>query len=233
MNKSIAKILTVVALLTVFSFQLLAQKKKTEQVKTSVSSYEKYIDNTNEAHLKEFMELISIPSISSIPAHNADVARAADWIVTKLKSIGIPTARVIQTDGQPIVFGSWDKAPGKPTVLIYAHYDVQPVKESEWVVPPFAPVVKDEKIFGRGASDDKSGVMISIWAVEAMLKTDGTLPVNVKFVFEGEEESGSPNFRSFAQANKELLKSDFAVNADGGQYDDNTPSILMSLRGTA
>jgi acetylornithine deacetylase/succinyl-diaminopimelate desuccinylase-like protein len=227
--------LVFIALLNVFSFPLLAQKVKAkiEPVKTTLPSYEKYIDDNNDAHLKEFMELVSIPSISSIPVHKPDVAKAADWIVNKLKSIGIPTAKVIQTGGQPTVFGLWDKAPGKPTVLIYAHYDVQPVKESEWVIPPFAPVIKDGKIFGRGASDDKSGVMISIWAVEAMLKTDGKLPVNVKFVFEGEEESGSPNFRSFAEANKELLKADFAVNADGGQYDENTPEILMSLRGTA
>jgi acetylornithine deacetylase/succinyl-diaminopimelate desuccinylase-like protein len=209
------------------------KNSKTEPVKPALAAYEKYIDDNNEAHLKEFIELISIPSISSIPAHKPDVQRAAEWIVNKLKSIGIPTAKIIPTGGQPAVFGSWDKAPGKPTVLIYAHYDVQPVKESEWVVPPFAPKVIDGKIFGRGASDDKSGVMISIWAVEAMLKTSGTLPVNVKFVFEGEEESGSPYFRSFTEANKELLKADFAVNADGGQYDENTPEILMSLRGTA
>ena len=225
--------LTIVCLST--STQLLAQKATTkkETIKSAMPLYEKYIDDNMDTHLKEFMELISIPSISSIPSHKADVARAAEWIVNKLKSIGVATAYTIPTGGQPIVFGSWDKAPGKPTVLIYAHYDVQPVKESEWIIPPFAPVIKDGKIFGRGASDDKSGVMISIWAVEAMLKADGKLPVNVKFVFEGEEESGSPNFKSFAQANKELLKSDFAVNADGGQYDENTPSILMSLRGTA
>ena len=197
-------LLLLCALLNIFSFQLLAQNKKVknEQEKASVSSYEKYIDDNNDTHLKEFIELVSIPSISSIPAHKADVARAADWIVKKLKSIGIPIAKVRQTGGQPAVFGSWDKAPGKPTVLVYAHYDVQPVKESEWDIPPFAPVVKDGKIFGRGASDDKSGVMISIWAVEAMLKTDGKLPVNVKFVFEGEEESGSPYFRSFSEQTK-------------------------------
>lgn len=214
---------------------VIAQKKKTNtaQTRTSITTYEKYIDENNDAHLKEFTQFISIPSISSIPSHKDDVAKSASWIVNKLKSIGIPTAQVIPTDGQPIVFGSWNNAPGKPTVLIYAHYDVQPVKESEWVSPPFAPVIRDGKIFGRGASDDKSGVMISIWAVEAMLKSDGSLPVNVKFVFEGEEENGSPNFKSFIEANKELVKADFALNADGGQYNENTPEILMSLRGTA
>ncbi|PZR13804.1 MAG: peptidase M20 [Flavobacterium psychrophilum] len=224
-----------IALINALSFPLQAQKTKAknEQVKSSLTSYEKYIDDNNDAHLKEFMELIAIPSISSIPANKPDVEKAAAWIVNKLKAIGITTAQTIPTDGNPIVYGSWDKAPGKPTVLIYAHYDVQPVKESEWDIPPFAPKVIDGKIFGRGASDDKSGVMITIWAVEAMLRTDGKLPVNVKFIFDGEEEKGSPSFKNFLDRNKELLKADFALNADGSQYSETTPSVLMSLRGAA
>jgi acetylornithine deacetylase/succinyl-diaminopimelate desuccinylase-like protein len=152
--------------------------------------------------------------------------------VNKLKAIGMTTAQAIPTDGNPIVFGSWEKAPGKPTVLIYAHYDVQPVKESEWDNPPFASKIKDGKIFGRGASDDKSGVMITIWAVESILRTDGKLPLNVKFIFDGEEEKGSPSFKNFLDKNKELLKADFALNADGSQYSETTPKILMSLRGS-
>ncbi len=210
-----------------------SKSSKKEQAKSSLASYEKYIDTHNDAHLKEFLELISIPSISSIPAHKPDVERAASWIVNKLKAIGMTTAQTLPTEGNPIVYGSWDKAPGKPTVLVYAHYDVQPVKESEWINPPFAPKIMDGKIYGRGASDDKSGVMISIWAVEAMLKTDGKLPVNVKFVFDGEEEKGSPNFKSFIAQNAALLKADFALNADGDQYNETTPSMLMSLRGGA
>ena len=204
---------------------------KNEPVKSTLSSYEKYIDDNNDAHLKEFIELVSIPSISSIPANKPDVAKAADWIVNKLKAIGITTAQTLPTGGNPVVYGSWDKAIGKPTVLIYAHYDVQPVKESEWDNPPFAPKLIDGKIFGRGTSDDKSGVMISICAVEAMLKTDGKLPVNVKFLFEGEEEIGSPNFRSFLEKNKELLHTDFAVTADDAQYSETDPAITLSARG--
>lgn len=227
--------LLIIAVLHLFSFQLLAQKKKvnTEQVKSSFTAYEKYIDENTDAHLKEFMELVSIPSISSIPANKPDVERAASWIVNKLKSIGISTAQTILTGGHPIVYGSWENAPGKPTVLIYAHYDVQPVKESEWTIPPFVPKIADGKIFGRGASDDKSGVMITMWAIEAMLRIDDKLPVNVKFVFDGEEEMGSPNFKNFIENNKALLKADFALNADGSQYNETTPSILMSLRGAA
>ena len=210
-----------------------ATTAKKEQGKTSLASYEKYIDDKMDTHLKEFIELVSIPSISSIPSHKPDVAKAGAWIVNKLKAIGITTAQLIPTEGNPVVYGSWNKAPGKPTVLIYAHYDVQPVKESEWDNPPFAPVVKDGKIFGRGASDDKSGVMTSIWAVEALLSKDGKLPVNVKFLFEGEEEIGSPNFKNFLEKNKELLQTDFAVTADDIQYSENDPAITLSLRGAA
>ena len=229
--------LLLIALINLITFSLFAQKVKDKtkivSPKSSFFAYEKYIDDNNDAHLKEFVELVSIPSISSIPANKPDVQRAANWIVNKLKAIGMTTAQAMPSGGHPVVYGSWDKAPGKPTILIYAHYDVQPVKESEWMIPPFTPKIMDGKIFGRGASDDKSGVMISIWAVEAMLRTDGTLPVNVKFVFEGEEEMGSPNFRSFLEGNKKLLKADFAVNADGSQYSETTPSISMSLRGSA
>jgi len=206
---------------------------KKDQLKSAMLSYEKYIDDNMDAHIKEFVELVSIPSISSIPSHKPDVAKAGEWIENKLKAIGITTAQLIPTEGNPVVYGSWDKAPGKPTVLIYAHYDVQPVKESEWDNPPFAPVIKDGKIFGRGASDDKSGVMTTIWAVEAMLSKEGKLPVNVKFMFEGNEEVGSPYFKDFVTKNKELLKADFALNADDGQYDENTPAMTVSLRGAA
>jgi acetylornithine deacetylase/succinyl-diaminopimelate desuccinylase-like protein len=226
----------VVSLSTLTSTKTIAQKSNsgsaiTGKEKPSWASYEKYIDDNNDTHLKEYKELVSFPSISSIPAHKPELAKTAAWIVDKLKSIGITTAELIPTEGNPVVYGSWDKAPGKPTVFIYAHYDVQPVKESEWEYPPFSPVVKDGKIFGRGASDDKSGVLVTIWAVEAMLHKDGKLPVNVKFVFEGNEEVGSPYFKSFLEKNKELLKADFALNADDGQYNENTPAITVSLRG--
>ncbi|MBS1730776.1 MAG: dipeptidase [Bacteroidetes bacterium] len=223
--------------LFVFITNANAQNKRSvssskNQQQSSTTLYEKYIDANADAHLKEYADIISIPGISSISSHKEDINKTAAWIVNKLKSIGMTTAQTLPTDGSPVVYGSWDKAPGKPTVLIYAHYDVQPVNEAEWDSPPFTATIKDGKIFGRGASDDKSGVMISMWAVEAILKTDGKLPVNVKFVFEGEEEIGSPNFRKFIIANKYLLKTDYALNADGSQYSETTPSILMGLRGS-
>ncbi len=208
-------------------------KVSKESAKTSIKSYEKYIDANNDKHLKEFLELVSIPSISSIPSNKPDVIKTASWIVNKLNSIGINNAKQLATDGNPVVFASWDNAPGKPTVLIYGHYDVQPVKESEWDNPPFTPIIKDGKIYGRGASDDKSGLITSICAIEAMLKTDGKLPVNIKFLFEGEEEIGSPNFKKFLENNKALLKTDFAVTSDDIQESENVPAITLSLRGAA
>jgi acetylornithine deacetylase/succinyl-diaminopimelate desuccinylase-like protein len=215
-----------ICLIVFTSTNSIAQKSK-----PSLSAYEKYIDDNNDAHLKEYLEIVSIPTISSIPSHKPDVARAAAWIANKLKAIGMSNVQLIPTEGNPVVYASWDKAPGKPIVLIYAHYDVQPVKESEWDNPPFSPMVKDGKIFGRGASDDKSGVMITMLAIETMLHVDGKLPVNVKFMFEGNEEMGSPYFKSFLEKNKELLKADFVLNADDGQYNENTPAITVSLRG--
>jgi acetylornithine deacetylase/succinyl-diaminopimelate desuccinylase-like protein len=215
---------------------LIAQSSKrptSKRAQIELITYKKYFEDSNEAHLKEFIELLSIPSISSIPSHKADVEKAAGWIVKKLQAIGMTTAQVMPTGGLPVVFGCWNKAKGKPTVLIYAHYDVQPVKELEWDNPPFTAKIENGKIFARGASDDKSGVMIPIWAVEAMLKTDKVLPVNVKFIFDGEEESGSPNFHNFLVNNKELLQADLALNADGGQFSDSVPTIWMGLRGGA
>jgi acetylornithine deacetylase/succinyl-diaminopimelate desuccinylase-like protein len=210
-----------------------SNKVNMESAKTSIVTYEKYIDENTDKHLKEFLELISIPSISSIPANKPDVVNAATWIVNKLNNIGITNAKQLSTDGNPVVYANWNQAPGKPTVLIYGHYDVQPVTESEWEYPPFKPIIKDGKIFGRGASDDKSGVITAICAIEAMLRTDGKLPVNVKFLFEGEEEIGSPNFKKFLAANKELLKTDFAVTADDIQESETDPAITLSLRGAA
>jgi acetylornithine deacetylase/succinyl-diaminopimelate desuccinylase-like protein len=210
-----------------------SKKTNQESAKASLVSYEKYIDENNDKHLKEFLELVAIPSISSIPANKPDVVKTAAWIVNKLNSIGFNNAKQLVTDGNPVVFANWDQAPGKPTVLIYGHYDVQPVNESEWNNPPFSPIIKDGKIYGRGASDDKSGVITAICAIEAMLKTDGKLPVNVKFLFEGEEEIGSPNFKHFLENNKALLKTDFAVTADDIQGSENDPAITLSLRGAA
>ena len=226
---------TIATISLLSALALSAQKTSTTKSKKQSNQYglqyEKYFSDSREAHLKEYAELVSIQSISSIPAHKPDVEKAAAWIVNKLKTIGMTTAQLIPTEGNPVVYGSWENAAGRPTVLIYAHYDVQPVKEAEWNSPPFAAKIENGRIVGRGTSDDKSGVLIPIWAAEAMLNKDKTLPVNIKFMFDGEEEIGSPHFRQFLISNKELLKADFVLNADGDQFNDSTPSVLMALRG--
>ena len=209
-----------------------AQTAASKKAKASLTGYKTYFDQNEARHVGEFLELVDIPSISSISSHKADVEKAAAWIVKKMQSIGLTTAKLIPTAGHPAVYGSWEGAKGKPTIIIYAHYDVQPVKESEWKTGPFKATLEDGKIFGRGATDDKSGVMVPLWAVEAMLQQDKVLPVNVKFLFDGEEEIGSPNFRKLLMDNKELLKADFALNADGAQFNETTPSIWVGLRGS-
>ncbi len=225
--------LTLCGIPKIHAQKTIVKNESKKHAKPLQNSYEKYIDANNDAHLKEFLELISIPSISSIPAYKKDIEKTASWLVNKLQSIGINNAKQLATEGNPVVYANWNEAPGKPTVLIYGHYDVQPVKESEWNNPPFTPIILDGKIYGRGASDDKSGIITAICAIEAILRTDGKLPVNVKFLFEGEEEIGSPNFKKFLEKNKELLKTDFAVTGDDIQYSETDPAITLSLRGAA
>jgi len=192
---------------------------------------EKYIQDNEQRHIQELIDFVAIPSISSLPAHKDDVARAAEWLKTKLLAVGMTTAEVMPTDGHPVVYAEWNGAKGKPTVLIYGHYDVQPVDETQWTSPPFTPKLDNGRIYGRGASDDKGSVIIAVWAVEAMLKRDGKLPVNVKFLFEGEEEIGSTSLWKFAREHKDLLRADDAYCADAFQKGDEQAAMVMSTKG--
>jgi acetylornithine deacetylase/succinyl-diaminopimelate desuccinylase-like protein len=201
-------------------------------VTLSANAYEKYIQENEQKHIQEFMDFVSIPSISSLPDHKEDVHHAAEWLKKKLASIGMTTAEVLPTEGHPVVFAEWNKAAGKPTVLIYGHYDVQPVQEGTWISGPFQPKIQNGRIYGRGASDDKGSVIIPVWAVEAMLQKDGKLPVNVKFLIEGEEEIGSPHLQKFITAHKELLKAEDAYNVDAFQLSDTQPVMTMSYKGS-
>jgi acetylornithine deacetylase/succinyl-diaminopimelate desuccinylase-like protein len=197
------------------------------------AAYEKYINESEQQHIRELVDFISIPCISSLPAHKEDMGKAAEWLRAKLQSIGMVTAEVMPTEGHPVVFAEWNKAKGKPTVLIYGHYDVQPVQEAAWTSAPFTPKIENGRIYGRGASDDKGSVVIAIWAVEAMLKKDGKLPVNVKFLFEGEEETGSGHLGKFVAEHKDLLRADNAYSTDAFQKNDEQPAMLMSAKGAA
>ena len=182
---------------------------------------------------EELFSLLRIPSVSARSEHKGDMARTAEWVRDSLSSLGFETV-IHQTKGHPIVVGEWRKAAGAPTVLIYGHYDVQPAEPLElWTSPPFEPTVRDGKIFARGSVDDKGQFFLHIKAVEAHLKTRGTLPVNIVFLIEGEEEIGSEHLAEFVSVHRETLKADAVVISDSTMYAEGQPSILSSLRGLA
>jgi len=192
-----------------------------------------YCDEQAEAHLDELKSWIAIPSISANPAYTAEVQRCCDHLVGRLADIGLE-ARALPTKGNPIAYGEWLNAPGKPTVLIYGHYDVQPVDPLElWESLPFEADVRDGKIYGRGAVDDKGQVMMHFAAIAAHMQTRGKLPVNIKVVVEGEEEIGSPHFELALEKYRDLFQADLAVISDTAVFNEDTPSLTASMRGLA
>lgn len=182
----------------------------------------------------ELFDLLRIPSVSARSEHNADTARAADWVAAALRKVGL-IATVHPTKGHPIVVGEWRKAPaGAQTVLVYGHYDVQPAEPLDlWDSPPFEPTVRDGKIFARGSVDDKGQLFLHIKALEAHLSTRGALPVNIIVLAEGEEEVGSDNLAEFIEAHAGQLQCDAVVISDSAMFAPGLPSILSSLRGLA
>ncbi len=191
-----------------------------------------FASDHQEEHLNELIDLLQIPSISTLPEHKDDVQRAADWLVRHMKSIGMQEVRVMPTAGHPIVYGQWMAADERPTVLVYCHYDVQPVDPlEEWRSDPFQPQIRGDNLYARGASDDKGQLFVHLKAAEAYLKTAGELPVNVKYLFEGEEEMGSSNLAPFIEEHQELLAADVAVISDGAIVSPEMPAITYALRG--
>ncbi len=191
-----------------------------------------YTKSNRERYLKELTEYLAIPSISSDPNHKSDVQYCAEWTAQHFASIGLKNATVHKTEGHPIVTAEWINAPDKPTVLIYGHYDVQPVDPIElWEQPPFVPHIKNNRIVARGAADDKGQLFMHIKAVEAILKTLGKLPLNVKFIIEGEEEVGSTNLSAFLKNNYEKLSANIVAVSDTSMWAENVPSITYGLRG--
>jgi acetylornithine deacetylase/succinyl-diaminopimelate desuccinylase-like protein len=184
--------------------------------------------------LDSLKSFVSIPSISTDPQAKPDIQRAAEWVASELRRLEMADVQILPTGGHPVVYGAWLKAgTGKPTALIYGHYDVQPVEPLElWVSPPFEPTQRGENLYARGASDMKGQVVTSLKAAEALLRTSG-LPINLKFLIEGEEEIGSPNLGNFIAGHKELLACDFAINPDAGMVGPETPTITYGLRGLA
>ena len=190
-----------------------------------------YIQEHKERFLSELLDLLRIPSVSADSKYKADVRRAAEFICEKLASAGADSTEICETAGYPIVYGEKIIDPSLPTVLVYGHYDVQPADPLNlWNSPPFEPIIKDEKIYARGACDDKGQVYMHLKAFEAMMATN-TLPCNVKFMIEGEEEVGSDNLGTFVKANKEKLKADVILISDTAIIANDTPSIDVGLRG--
>lgn len=191
-----------------------------------------FINVNRDRYLEELKALLAIPSISALPEHATDVRRCAEWCADEMRRIGMQNVRLIDTPGNPVVYGDWLGAPGAPTILFYGHYDVQPVDPLElWESPPFAATIRDGEIYARGSADDKGQVFMHFKAIEAHMKKAGRLPVNMKIILEGEEEVGSVNLDEFIKAHKADLGADVVVISDSPMFARGVPSICYGLRG--
>jgi acetylornithine deacetylase/succinyl-diaminopimelate desuccinylase-like protein len=199
---------------------------------TTDQAFEAFLNDHADDRLESYKELVRIPSISALPEHAPDCRRAAEWIAADLERIGMEHVELAETGGHPIVYADWLHADGAPTVLVYCHYDVQPVDPLDlWTSPPFEPVVVGNRILGRGVADDKGQLHLHLRAIEALLGTRGRLPINLRIVFEGEEESSSVHLDDWLAANRHRLAADFALISDTGFFEGNIPSITIALRG--
>jgi acetylornithine deacetylase/succinyl-diaminopimelate desuccinylase-like protein len=191
-----------------------------------------YLEPRREERLERLKAFLRIPSMSALPQHAPDVRRAAEWLADEMRAAGIENVEVSETGGHPMVYGDWLHADGKPTVVVYGHYDVQPIDPlAEWRTEPFEPVVDGNRLIGRGSADDKSQIHAHVSAAAAILATRRALPVNAKYVFEGEEEAGSPNLDGWLTAQRDRLTADAAIISDTGFFEGNVPAITVSLRG--
>ncbi|MEN4013206.1 MAG: dipeptidase [Chloroflexota bacterium] len=194
-----------------------------------------FANQSRNKFLGELHEFLRIPSISTNPENKADIQRAAEWVFQKLTNLGFQNVAIHSTEGHPIVYGEYNQAKklDAPTVLIYGHYDVQPSDPDDlWESPPFEPTPRGDHLYARGASDMKGQIAACIFAIESILN-GSPLPINVKFMIEGEEEIGSPNLNRFMETHKELLQCDVALNPDSGMISADTPTITYALRGLA
>ena len=195
-------------------------------------NWQDYLKDRQDRWIRELSEFLTIPSISALPDHAGDVEQAGRWVGDRLRVAGVENVEVLPTEGHPVVYGDWLHAPGRPTLLVYGHFDVQPVDPVDlWSHPPFEPVVRNGRIYARGSSDDKGNMLAPILAVQALLETAGTLPLNVKFLLEGQEEIGSPHLSPFMKAEAGRFAADVAVSADGSQWSEEEPATWVSLRG--
>lgn len=197
------------------------------------ASLETYLVDQRAAQLQELIDWLRIPSISASPEHAGDVRHAAEWLVAAMQRAGLEHVELIESDVYPLVYADWLHAgPDQPTVLIYGHFDVQPVDPiGKWQSPPFEPTVRGDSLYARGASDDKGQTFIHVKAVEALLKTSGALPVNVKFIIEGEEEFGGTTINNYVPSHAKELAADVILISDTHMLSPEQPSILYGLRG--
>lgn len=199
---------------------------------TSKSQYNRYLDDNFDRFVDQLSEWLAIPSISTLSENRNDVRQAAEWVQKRLAAIGFPQARLIPTAGHPLVAAEWQVDEHQPTLLIYGHYDVQPVDPlGEWCSPPFTPTIRSGDIFARGACDDKGQVMLVLAALEAWAQVDRTLPVNVKILLEGEEEAGGTAIAEYVRQNPELLRADAVLICDTHMVSPDKPSLITALRG--
>jgi len=191
-----------------------------------------FINVNRDRYLRELGDLLAIPSISALPEHQTDVRRCAEWCGDEMRRVGLQNVKLIETPGNPVVYGDWLGAPEAPTILFYGHYDVQPVDPLDlWESPPFTATIRDGEIFARGAADDKGQVFMHLKAIEAYLKQIGRLPVNIKLILEGEEEVGSGHLDDFVRGHRDDLKASLVVISDSPMFARGVPSICYGLRG--
>ena len=196
------------------------------------AALEAHLDSTHAARLESYKAFLRIPSISALPEHADDCRHAAQWLADALAEAGLEHAEVAETGGHPVVYADWLHAPDAPTVIVYGHYDVQPVDPLElWTSPPFEPVVVGDRMLARGAADDKGQIHAHLMAAGGLLATRGRLPINVKYLFEGEEESSSAHLGAWLAAERERLVADVTIISDTGFFEGNLPAITLSLRG--
>ncbi len=191
-----------------------------------------YYEQHHQDYLEGLKAFLRIPSISTLSEHKPDIQRAAEFVRSELEKAGLKQAQLIEGQGNPLVYAEWLDAPGQPTVLLYGHYDVQPPDPlDEWKSPPFEPAIRNDNIYARGSADDKGQTYILIKAVEGLLKQHGRLPVNVKFLIEGEEEVGGEHIESYVASKPARLKADAAVICDTEMFAPELPTICVGLRG--
>ena len=191
-----------------------------------------FVESNQDRFLEELKTFLRIPSISTLPEHASDIRRAAEFVADSLRKAGLENVEIIPTAGHPLVYADWLHAAGKPTVLCYGHYDVQPPDPLElWTTPPFEPDVRDGNLYARGSSDDKGQMYMHVKAMEALRAVNGTLPVNVKFLIEGEEEVGGESVAKYVAENAAKLKADVALVSDTALYAEGIPTLCIGLRG--